>query len=221
MRGRLVLIPAALVALAVEVTACSVVGDGKVERLEPQFGLDATTTSTTEPATSTTAAETTTTDLLSSTTQVPTELVRLYFITEQQLKFVATPLPADPSLNQIIAALQAGPPDNELGVGLRSAVPGNITIAATDNGTGVAAIQLPAGFFTNVAEPDQRLATAQLVLTVTDSRGIGQVTFNQQVLKPSGAVAPAGTPLSRSDFASLLEGAVSTTGTSTTVAPAG
>ena len=44
----------------------------------------------------------------------------------------------------------------------------------------------------------------QLVLTLTDSRGIGQVEFNIAVPKASGEVVRAGAPLSRNDFVSLL-----------------
>ena len=82
-------------------------------------------------------------------------------------------------------------------------------------------VELPAGFFDNIPVADQRLATAQIVLTLTDSRGIGQVQFNLPVPKPSGELTAAGKPLTRKDYLSLLEGTptpttVRTTTTSTT-----
>jgi hypothetical protein len=223
MRGRLIAIAAVLAAATLGMAACSVVGDGKVDKVDPPFGLDQTLPSTTTIETTTTELAPTTTGLATSTTGVPTEPVRLYFITSGQLNFVPTPLPAGPSLGQIVAALQAGPPNNELGVGLRNAVPDNVEIRATDNNAGVAIVVLPEGFFDGIIPvADQRLATAQLVLTLTDSRGIGQVQFNQAVLKPSGALTPAGQSLSRNDFITLVEGATppstSSTTTSTTVA---
>ena len=51
---------------------------------------------------------------------------------------------------------------------------------------------MPDGFFSLITGPDQRFATAQLVLTLTDSRGVGQVVFDIAVPKPSGELAPAG-----------------------------
>ena len=224
MRGRLIAIAAVLAAASLGMGACSVVGDGKVDKVDPPFGLDQTLPSSTTIAPTTTELAPTTTGIATSTTGVPTEPVRLYFITSGQLNFVPTPLPAGPSLGQIVAALQAGPPNNELGVGLRNAVPDNVEIRATDNNAGVAIVVLPEGFFDGIPVADQRLATAQLVLTLTDSRGIGQVQFNQAVLKPSGALTPAGQSLSRNDFISLVEGATppsTSTSTSTTAAPAG
>ncbi len=221
MRARLLLIAGSFVAVAMAMAACSVVGDGKVDKVDPPFGLDQTLPSTTTIAPTTTELATTTTGLDTSTTGVPTETVRLYFITSGQLNFVPTPLPAGPSLGQIVAALQAGPPNNELGVGLRNALPDDVEIRATDNNAGVAIVVLPEGFFDGMPVADQRLATAQLVLTLTDSRGIGQVQFNLAVQKPSGALTPAGQSLSRNDFVSLVEGAptqASSTTSSTTVA---
>jgi hypothetical protein len=223
MRARLIAIAAVLTAASLGIAACSVVGDGKVDKVDPPFGLDQTLPSSTTLAPTTTELATTTTGIDTSTTGVPTETVRLYFITSGQLNFVPTPLPAGPSLGQIMAALQAGPPNNELGVGLRNAVPDDVEIGVTDNNAGVAIVVLPEGFFDGMVVADQRLATAQIVLTLTDSRGIGQVQFNQAVQKPSGALTPAGQSLSRNDFIALVEGATppstSSSTTSTTLPP--
>ena len=212
-----------MVVATLAATACSVVGNGKVDKVEPQFGLDETLPPTTTVAPTTTQLETTTTGFESSTTAVPTEPVRLYYIASGQLVFVATPLPAGAALSQISAALQAGPDTlGDLGAGLRSAVPDQPEIRATDNNAGVAVVELPEGFFDSIPVADQRLAVAQIVLTLTDSRGIGQVQFDVAVPRPSGALAPAGQPLSRNDFLSLVEGATvssTTVAASTTTAP--
>lgn len=207
----------ALLALLTGVAACTVVGDGKVDPVDAPFGLDATIVSTTE-ATTTTALATTTSVVDPSTTIVPTEQVRLYYISGGQLLFVGTPLPAGAGLTQIVAALQAGPEAlGALGVGLRSAVPGASSgeIRVTDNNAGVALVELPPAFFDTIPVADQRLATAQIVLTLTDSRGIGQVQFDQAVPKPSGALTPAGKPLTHADYAALLNGTPSSTSTTT------
>jgi len=202
MRARTFVLATVTVALSIGgITACSVVGDGKVSRLNPPFGLDDTlATSTTEAATST--AVPTTVNEASSTTAVQTEPVRLYFITNGQLTYVtqAVPAPAAPQL--IIKALQAGP-QGELGFALRTAVPSRAAVNVQTN-AGIAVVELPAGFFDSIAVTDQRLVIGQIVLTLTDSRGVGQVQFNQAVPKPSGEVTPAGQLLTKNDFQTLL-----------------
>lgn len=222
-------IAAAIAATGFVAGACGVVGTGKVEQIDPPFGLSdtlPTTTTTTLPPT--TEAPTTSGLETTTTPQVQSEQVRLYFIASGQLTYVTAQLPSPVALAQIVSALQNGPPEGELGTGLRSAVPGEPTvITVTTDGTGIARVDLPPDFFQGIPLGDQRLVTAQLVLTLTDSRGIGQVVFNQAVPKPSGEVIPAGQPLSFRDFQELLSSSVSgfsadtttTTSTSTTLAP--
>ena len=194
------------VAIAAGMAACSVVGDGKVDSLDPPFGLGDTAASTTTAAPTTTALATTTTiGLETTTTLVQTEPVRLYFITSGQLLYVEGALPAPAALQQIVAALQLGTdPLGDLGAGLRSAVPSAAEIRVTDTGGGVADVELPTGFFDGMPALDQRLAIGQIVLTLTGSRGVGQVNFNVAVPDATGEVLQPGTPLSRLDFAPLL-----------------
>lgn len=188
------------------VAACGVVGDGKVDNLNPPFGLNDTALATTTSVEPTTTAPTTTAaNLETTTTLVQTEAVRLYFITGSQLLYVETALATPAALQQIVATLQLGTePLGDLGAGLRSAVPSTADIRVLDTGTGIAAVELPAGFFDGVPALDQRLMIGQLVLTLTDSRGIGQVQFNVAVPKASGEVVRAGAALARNDFVSLL-----------------
>jgi hypothetical protein len=214
-----------LAALAAVPAACSVVGDGKVERVNPPAGLGDTlpSTTTTELVTTTTELVTTTSGLETTSTQVQTEQVRLYFIASGQLNYVAQALPAPVTVGQILAALQAGPPDGDLGRGLRSALPParDAEISVTKNDAGVASVTLPTGFFDKISLADQRLVTAQIVLTLTDSRGIGQVQFNLAVPKATSEVAPAGSLLTRADFSSLLESSITPTTEGTTTVPGG
>jgi hypothetical protein len=205
---------ASLVAFAslFAVAACGVVGDGKVSKLKPSFGLDDTLAPSTTEASTTTAVPTTV-NQASSTTAVQTEPVRLYFITNGQLIYVtqAVPAPAAPQL--IIKALQAGP-QGELGFALRTAVPARAVVNVQTN-AGIASVELPTGFFDSIAVTDQRLVIGQIVLTLTDSRGVGQVQFNQAVPKPSGEVTPAGQVLTKNDFQTLL---LDSNGTTTSTA---
>lgn len=197
----------AVTAAAVGVAACSVVGDGKVQRIQPQFGVEQTITTTTTTAPTTTLLVTTTSGLEPSTTGVQTEQVRLYFIASGQLTYVTQPLPQPATPQVIMASLQAGP-QGDATVALRSAVPSadDAEIRVQVDG-GVANVILPTTFFDTIATNDQRLVIGQIVLTLTDSRGVGQVTFNLPVPKPSGELVPAGESLSRNDFAALLDSA--------------
>ncbi|MDO8389916.1 MAG: GerMN domain-containing protein [Actinomycetota bacterium] len=195
--------------------ACSVVDDGKVSRINPPGDLDDTLPSTT--STSTTMIPTSTSGLETSTSIVQTELVRLYYIAGGQLTYVNQALPSPVVLQLIVSALQSGPPPDT--PGLRTAIPPDAVIMVRPpDGTGVARVDLPDRFFDEIAIGDQRYAIAQIVLTLTDSRGIGQVTFDLPVTKPSGEFVAAGTPVTHLDYQSLtgtLAPPESTTGTTT------
>ncbi|MEY4175422.1 MAG: Sporulation and spore germination [Actinomycetota bacterium] len=193
-------------AIVLVVAACSVVGDGKVDTIDPPFGLaDTAAPSTTAAPTTTVLASTTTIGLETTTTLVQTEPVRLYFITSGQLLYVEGALPAPAALQQIVAALQLGTePLGDLGAGLRSAVPSAAEIRVLDTGAGIANVELPVGFFDGIPALDQRLAIGQIVLTLTDSRGVGQVQFDLAVPDATGQVIQPGTPLSRLDYVPLL-----------------
>jgi hypothetical protein len=214
MRARTFVVATLVVATSLfGLAACSVVGDGKVSKIKPAFDLDDTLATSTTAAPTTTAVPTTVNEA-SSTTAVQTEPVRLYFITNGQLTYVtqAVPAPAAPQL--IIKALQAGP-QGELGFALRTALPSRAAVNVQTN-AGIAVVDLPDGFFDSIPVTDQRLVIGQIVLTLTDSRGVGQVQFNHAVPKPSGEVTPTGQLLTKNDFQTLLlDSSGSPTSTST------
>lgn len=215
MRLRVLVIIASLATVQM---ACSVVEEGTVDQINPPFGLDDTLPTTSTIVTTTTMAATTTSGLETTTTPpVQSEQVRLYFVASRQLTSVTAQLPSPVTLPQIVAALQEGPPKGELGTGLRSTVPPLAEIDIIEDRSGVAQVELPEEFFDTISPGDQRLVIAQLVLTLTDSRGIGQVVFNQAVPKPSGEIIPAGQPLAYRDYLSLLSSTTTPTTTSSTV----
>lgn len=182
--------------------ACSVADNSKAERITPPGGLDDTLPST---STSTTTTVADTTNPQTETTLVSTEPVRLYFITGGQLIYVNLPLPSPVALPVIVSALQFGPPEGAMGTGLRTAVPAQALPVVSTDGSGVAVVDLPDNFFDVVPVADHRLVIAQLVLTLTSSRGIGQVLFDQPVLKPNGELTPAGFALAYRDYESLTD----------------
>ena len=214
MRARLLVITAAIVGLA----ACSVVEDGKVERIQPPYGLEDTRPSTTTTiATTTTEAATTTSGLETTTTTVPpiqTEDVQLYFIVSGRLTPVTKALPKPVAPLQLMAALQEGEPEGDAGKGLRTALPAFPEILVETDTTGIAYVQLPEDFFFAMPVGDQRLATGQIVVTLlTNLRGVGQVTFNQAVPKASGELITPGDPLTLADFDALMSTRGATTPT--------
>lgn len=210
--------------VCVPVAACTVVDDQRVERIDPQYGLDDTLPSTTTTiATTTTLAATTTSGLDTTTTAaVQTDEVLLYFIASGQLTPFPQNLPAPVATPQLIAALLEGPPEGELGTGLRSALPQGVFIRVVPDSTGIAQVQLPIGFFETIPVGDQRLVVGQLVVTLLSNlRGVGQVTFNQSVTKPTGELVPPGQPLTYGDYDELLGTRILTTGSSLPVDNAG
>jgi spore germination protein GerM len=97
-------------------------------------------------------------------------------------------------------------------------------LGVTDDASGVATIHLPQGFFEQIAPEDQLLAIGQLVLTITEVRGIGQVLFVQDgqligVPRRSGGVTDGTEPLARRDYQDLLNPAPIPTTSTTTIPP--
>ena len=222
MSRRGLLLAAALTAIV----GCGAPDNGEVRSVgEVPWGLDTVAPSSTSTTTTTIPDQTTTSAVPVST--IATEDVHLYFISAGQLISVDVPLVRGPSAGQVIAALLNGPPAGDTGLGLRSALSPAAIIRVGDDSTGVATVDLPIGFFDAIPTTDQRFAIGQIVLTVLDRPGFGQVTFSQQgqpVSVPLGSnePAPPGRNLTRLDYATLLQSASprpsTTTGTTTTVA---
>jgi len=206
--------------LLIAVTACSVIDDGKVQSVNPPDELTDTLPPTTLELTTTSLAETTTTGLETTTTEVQAEPVKLYYISSGLLSPLIGSLSSQYSLSQLIFQLQEGPLDSPVTRGLRNGIPKGVEISATQDGTGVATIVLPEGFFDTIPASDQRLAIAQLVMTVLDNTpGVGQIVFNVQVSGPGGELIPAGQKLTRADYLSLLASSTGVSPTTTTTLP--
>lgn len=228
MLKRLVIICVALIAVLV---ACGIPDNGQVSSLQTKdlrnLGdtIPPTTTSTVPPST---IEPTTSTSIVDPSTTIAADDVTLYFISGGQLKGYPRSLAKPVTTNQVLSALQEGPPPGDLGVGIRSAVPSKESgvIKSTDDDSGVATIELPTGFFEQIPPEDQLLAIGQIVLTVLNEvGGIGQVLFTQggsalQVPRgPSGGLSDGTEPLSRRDYKDLLNAPVPTTTTTTTTTP--
>jgi spore germination protein GerM len=215
--------------LAGVLVACGIPDTGKVSRIQDkdlrQLGdtIPTTAASTIPP---TTLEPTTTAAPIDPSTTIAQEEVTLYFISGAQLKGYPRNLAKPATTNQVLTALQEGPPTGDAGVGIRSAIPGGAAAALNvtpDDSSGVATIELPADFFSQIPPEDQLLAIGQIVLTVTEVGGIGQVRFTQDgqpvgVPRRGGGFSDGNEPLARRDYEELLNTTVTTT-TTTTPAP--
>ena len=227
---RLAVISLALLAF---VAACGIPGSGDVARipdskigaLDDTLPAPSTTTTTTPvtivPTTTTIVAEVT-------TTTIATEDAILYFISGGILVPFTRTMRKGASSSEVLSALQEGPSSGDIIVGLRTAVPtqGQAPLSVTEDGSGVATVDLPANFYDPdvVKQEDQRLAIGQIVLTLTELGRIGQVLFTQAnvpigVPRGSGDLSQPGQALPPRDYLELLESTPPTTTTTTTIPP--
>lgn len=221
-RVRLVSVLVVGVSLAV-VAACGVPSSSDVRPIDPAdvpFGLNETTTTTTtttttlaptttRPLPETTVVDATTTTAQESTTTVaPVEPVTLFFLTGREVVPTQRSLLSPATPPQVLAALASGPPTGEEAAGLRTALPTEMEMLVQVE-AGVATVDLPPTFIEDVPGSEQRLAIAQIVLTLTRRGGVGQVRFTlggepQQVPRGQGDITSPGGAVSCDDYENLL-----------------
>ena len=223
MRGtKRILILAALPLIAI---ACGLPQSSEFEQIsgdEVQFGLDQTTTTSTSTIPPTTIDATSTTIAQTTTTEIPTELVELFFVAGSQLNPQSQPLSTPVLPVQALAALLAGP-RTDISPGLRTTIPTDAAITVVRE-RGTAVIDLPAGIFDTIPIRDQRLFFAQLVLTIGQLGGIGPVQFTlagdpTSAIRGDGSTGEPGEAVTVDDYLSLLAGAPQTTTSTTTTVP--
>lgn len=201
----------AIVSVMAALVGCSIPGSGEVRSIDPDripYDLNATTTAaptTTLPTTTTVPAVSSTS---STSTTVPVEIVALFYVAGAQLVPINRLLLSPAVPPQVLAALAEGLPEGDAAAGLRSALP-NDFVAAVDVVRGVATVDLPPTFITDLPGAEQRLAIAQIVLTLTRRAGVGQVQFTsesrpQSVPRGRGDLAGAGVAVACDDYANLL-----------------
>ncbi len=213
MRRSLINIVGMFAVIGVLVGGCSLPGGGSVKQIDPSkipYDLNATTTSspaTTLPASTTTFPVIETTTSTSSST-IPVEVVSLFFVAGTQIVPIDRLLLNPAAAPQVLFALSEGPPEGDAAAGLRSALP--LGFAAVVNvERGIATVELPGTFITDLPGGEQRLAVAQIVLTLTRLSGVGQVRFTannepQSVPRGRGDLSTPGATVACDDYASLL-----------------
>jgi spore germination protein GerM len=191
-----------LAAIGLVIASCGVPDHGRAQRInaaDVPFGLaePAPTTTTTAPFPPPDSG------LLSDGEM--TEAVTLYFA--QDARFVAVNRAIGPplTLNAVVDALSQGPLPEDGAEGTRSVI-GTGDVEQVTSRAGVATVELGSKF-PELPPAEQRLGIAQLVLTLTDRPGIGQVAFaiNGQpadVPRADGYLDRG--PISRDDYRTLL-----------------
>ena len=188
--------------LTIGTSACSVNSGSEfieIDQREIPFELSAPETT----------APTTTVPIAAQTTVAGAvyETVNLYFIKNNQLFNVQLEIGGPTNPQNVFTALIAGLPDPAQS-NMTTLLPSNLT-AIIDVQGGVANINLQSGILDALTTSQQRLAIAQISLTLTSQPGIGQVTFSVNgkpigVPRGRGDIAAAGVPVAFDDYKMLI-----------------
>jgi spore germination protein GerM len=200
--------PAVLAVLGLVVAACGVPPAGRFVAIAPgeiPEVLVATTT-TVAPTTTTVPLEPAATT--TTVAEVLYDSVELYFVSANRVVRSERRIVSPATPTQVLDTLLAGLVDDAQSAGLRSALPQGLT-ATIDVRRGVARIASAAPFLSELEPLDQRLAIAQLVLTLTRRPGIGQVVFSVdgvdiQVPRGAGDLTAPGAAVTFDDYLAVL-----------------
>lgn len=108
--------------------------------------------------------------------------------------------------DDLVDVLAAGPTETETQLGLSSALPEPSPAVDVTIQGGVAVVDLDATF-SDLSADQQLLAVAQMVCTLTDQPGVGQVRFTlegERIEVPQGDGALTASPVTRDDYADLI-----------------
>jgi spore germination protein GerM len=192
--------------LVAVLSSCAVPSSGSYQQVSSAdipFGLNAP--QTTIPQTTTTVSDSTSTESLPIAVSEP---IDLFFISNSRIIKVQRNVasPANPS--QALSSLVEGPSTSPEFVGLRTALPTTFT-AKVDVTRGVAQVDATRAFLNSLSGLDQKLAIAQIVLTLTSRPGVGQVLFSVEgkfisVPRGRGDSVASGIAVTFDDYASLV-----------------
>ena len=160
----------------------------------------------------TVAATTTTTPIVeqssTSIAEVLNESVEFYFVSANRVVRSERLIVSPATPTQVLDTLFAGLDTNTETTGLRSALPRRLS-ATIEVRRGVASISAVAPFLSELEPLDQRLAIAQIVLTLTRRPGIGQVLFivdGKEIAIPRGGgdLTAVGATVTFDDYLAVL-----------------
>lgn len=184
--------------------------DRPVKRADVQFGLldpVVTTTSTTTTSTTTTGVPPsipTTSALATTSTTIPYSL-DFYLIQNQRLVLVRRPTGDKPTVDAVLDALRHPTFDETVG-GRRSILAESSLDVLATSGGGSASVDLGESF-SGLLGSDQTLAIGQIVYSLTEVTGIGDVAFfltGSPLEVPGADGGLISGPISRDDLPSLV-----------------
>jgi len=186
--------------------ACGVPDEGRFVPLDASEIPDvlvATTVASTE-----TSVQPDDVDVTTTVAEILYDNVELYFVSANRVVRSQRLIVSPATPTQVLDTLLTGLDDATQGAGLRSALPRGLT-ATIDVRRGVARISATSPFLSELEPLDQRLAIAQIVLTLTRRPGIGQVIFNVDgadipVPRGAGALTSPGSAVTYDDYLSVL-----------------
>ncbi len=147
----------------------------------------------------------TTSSTVASPAGSSTTKATIFLVQGERLAPVERDVPAPPTGEGVVEALERGPTRSEAALGLRSALVGNDVMRSIGISGGIASVDLGTGF-TDIVGRDQIMALAQIVSTVTGLPGVGRVAFTLEgvpVGVPRGDGAVTTESVSRDDYALL------------------
>jgi len=188
------------------VSACGVPEEGRFVALDSSEIPAALVATTSISPTSTlpTEIEVTTTTV----TEILYDNVEFYFVSANRVvrseRLIVSPATPTQVLDTLLSGLDVGTEST----GLRSALPRGLA-ATIEVRRGVARIAATSPFLSELEPLDQRLAIAQIVLTMTRRPGIGQVIFNVdgqdiQVPRGGGDLTAPGATVTYDDYLTVL-----------------
>lgn len=141
-------------------------------------------------------------------TEVLYDLVEFYFVSANRVVRSERLIVSPATPTQVVETLLRGLDSAAQTAGLRSALPRGIN-ATVEVRRGIARVAAIAPFLSELEPLDQRLAIAQLVLTLTRRPGIGQVIFvvdgaEISVPRGGGDLTVTGTPVTYDDYLAVL-----------------
>ncbi len=142
-----------------------------------------------------------------TTSMVQTAEVDVWFVRDDRLARVRHEVEPPVVAEVALAELLSGPDAAEQDRRLRSAIPDAQVVDGVTVSRGVASVAIGAEF-ADIPANDQLLAVAQVVLTLTDLRGVGRVVFllaDSPVAVPLPSGESTDQAVSRDDYVELLE----------------
>lgn len=186
--------------------ACGVPDEGRFVPLDPSEIPEVLVATSVAPPT--TSVDPAVVEPTTTIAEILYDNVELYFVSANRVVRSQRLIVSPATPTQVLDTLLAGLDVATQGAGLRSALPKGLT-ATIDVRRGVARISATSPFLSELEPLDQRLAIAQIVLTLTRRPGIGQVIFNVDgtdipVPRGAGDLTSAGSAVTYDDYLSVL-----------------